>query len=232
MNWYELYRISYNVSKNDVLALNISHNIFFFVKENLGRNLYTEIIVDKECKLYLYIFYNRREELRYGTFNIEAFTDISKNRLFNPYMMVNLFFSNQFSELYFDTLNYIIYDAIKHELDHYRQYKNNEDVEENPLIPGENLVASFINMRDSILLEQELVPYVKGLVFTSKKQNVPLPVIIDKNLDGLFFTNNIERKNQILNSIHGKRVREIMLEIKNSTINKAKQLYPYLRKRI
>ena len=46
MNWYDLYKFSYNVSKDDILASRISKDIISVIKENLGKNFHKDMRID------------------------------------------------------------------------------------------------------------------------------------------------------------------------------------------
>lgn len=249
MNWYCLYKFAYNINRDDVLTSRIVRDIFFIVKENMGINIFRQITVHKEdaatsksilsinknCELYLYTHNGSFENLRYEAFDIRAITNISKGgQLFDPFMRVDLYFSYQFLEKYFDKLYYVLYEAVKHEMDHYRQYINRsvfwDDDLESQQLPIDDPLSQFINLRDSLLSERELNPYVKGLVFTSKKQNISFGIILNKNMDGLFFGNNTITKEKVLRSSIGERVNKILLEVRDKVASRAKELYPYLRR--
>jgi len=232
MNWYNFYKVSYNVSRDDVLASELSQNIFSAVKENMFKNTFKEMKVDDKCNLQLYFSFGDYEDLAYETFGISGFTAWSEHGHFEPYIRIEIQFSNEFSNLYFDKLNYVIYDAVKHELDHYRQYKQKEKHERRDMsqFTSENQIDYFVNTKDHLLSEGEIVPYVRGLVFTSKKQKVPFDTVLDKSLDAIFFWNNAELKNKVLSSLYGQEINQMLSEIKLGAINKAKELYPYLRK--
>jgi transposase len=234
MNWYGLYKLAYNVSKDDILASKISKDIFSVIKENIGKSFYKDMRVDSNCGLNLYTSYENYKALRYDTFDVRAFFSFSKEGYFEPSIRVDFVFSNQFSKKYFDKLYYVIFDALKHELGHYYQYRQKEkslyNGNEDQKLSIDQL-SLFINERNTLLSERELIPYIKGLVFTSKKQNKPFTTVVDESLNSLFF-GNIELKNKILTSPLGSKVSEIILEIKNVVVSKAKQLYPYLEAKI
>lgn len=234
MNWYNFWKFSYNVSRNDRLASKLSQEIFFVVKENMFKNTFKEIGVDEICNLKLYFSFKDYKDLRYETFDIEGYTSWSDEGYFDPYIRIDLEFANEFSSLYFDKLNYVLYDAVKHELDHYRQYKQGEKHERidrlqfNPQKP----IDSFIDTKAHLLSEGELIPYIRGLVFTSKKQKLSFEIILDESIDGIFFGNNAGLKNKILSSLGGQEISNIMADIKLAVIDRAKKLYPYLRKEL
>jgi hypothetical protein len=231
MNWYNFYKISYNVSRDDVLASELSQNIFSAVKENMFKNTFKEMKVDDKCNLQLYFSFGDYGSLRYETFDIEGYTAWSDHGYFEPYIRIDLKFDNRFSDRYFDKLNYVVYDAVKHELDHYRQYKQKEKHErsELPRFDPQKPIVGFIAAKNNILSEGEILPYIRGLVYTSKKQKVPFEIILDKSIDDIFFGNNKVFKSQIMSSV-GQEINRLSAEIKLVIMARAKQLYPYLRK--
>ena len=85
-----------------------------------------------------------------------------------------------------------------------------------------------------MLSDAELIPYIKGLVFLSKKEkkrHISFEDILDQNLNGLIFQNNEEFKKQIIRSSEWDEVSKIISKIKETIILRAKQLYPHLREK-
>jgi hypothetical protein len=165
MNWYNLYKFAYNVSKDDILARKLSQDIFLIVKDNIGKDIYRDIVVDNKCTLQLYCSFKNYKNfnLRYEAFDIKGFFSASSFDLYDPYIRIEISFSNKFSDKYFESLIYVLYDAIKHELDHYRQYKNKEEYEY--VDPNDfnrnNILEFYINRKNYLYLKEKLFPILK-----------------------------------------------------------------------
>jgi hypothetical protein len=80
----KIYKISYNINQNDILASKLSKEIFFVVQGNMRNNAYKEISVDNICKLHINTFNNTQGQLRYGTFDISASFDFAINDIYPP----------------------------------------------------------------------------------------------------------------------------------------------------
>jgi len=223
----KIYRLAYNVSKDDLLTSKISKEIFSIVKGQFGKNISKEIEIDKICKIYLNISYVNLSDSNY---NIGGGFYFSKFDLFDPNIVINIDIFNSFSKLNFSEIYGQIFNTIKHEISHYYQYKTNREnmeIGSQDQEDGSDFLDSCIKISEYILSDIELEPYVKGLVFQSKKSNYPFATLLNDNLDYLFFKN--KNKNNIINSDFGHKINEMINRIKLTVTNKAKQLYPYLR---
>lgn len=241
----KIYKITYNINKDDVLASKLSKEIFDTVSGSMGNNTYKDIVVDDVCKLQLNTFNNiQGQQLRYDTFDIRSNFDFSQSNIYPPEIHVKLYFSSHFSNKNFNSLNNVILDAIKHELGHYYQYKNGKDSFED--ISQEksdgDILVDCINTRNYLLSNNELVPYIKGLVLQYKKslsqklynkqnqEKLTFEAILDESLNGILFGNNDTNKNLAMQSKNWVKASEIISEIQKTIIKKAKQLYPFLNK--
>ena len=239
----KIYKISYNVSQDDILASALTKEMFQIVSENMGRNAFRDIMVDDTCKIQFNTFNNINGSLRYGTFDIGGNLDSSPNNFYPPEIQIRLSFSNQFSNQNFNQLYNVLLDAVKHELGHYFQYKNDRENMEYSYQEknGNSIFDVAINTKNFLLSDMELIPYIKGLVFKYKKSisqkqynqpnkpKITFEQILDDNLNGVLFRNNINNKNLSMQSPKWNEASEIISEIKKVIINKAKELYPFLK---
>lgn len=233
----KIYKIAFNVSKDDLLASKLSREVFETVKNNIGKNIYKEINVDETCKLQLNT-QNNKTGLTYAAFDISANSNFSNINFYAPTIQIDLRFSNIFSELYFDRLYYVIFSTIKHELKHYLQFKNkinhfDEDYESYFDYQNNTMstLTKYEKLRDLLLSKTEINPFIVGIIFRSKKQGISFYKVLDEDLNRLFFRNNEEVKKYIMSLPEWGEVYNIMIEIRNVSIDKAKQLYPYLRRK-
>jgi len=103
-------------------------------------------------------------------------------------------------------------------------------MEDNQQEEATGMLDFCLKKKESLLSEGEIVPYVKGIVFASKKSKKPFEQLLDENLNGLFFYNNSNFKNRMMKSPDWATISQIISDIKVTVINRAKQLYPYLRR--
>ena len=223
----KIYRLSYSISQDDVLAARLSKEIFAVIKENMGKDVFKEIKIDRECDFFLYT-HNNRADLIHDTFDIKAIFDYSKNKTFKPSIQMNINFSDKFPESSFDKMYYELFNAVKHELGHYCQY-NNDELEESVLEKSSDYIESCKNLRDNILSNAELVPYIKGLVFASKKSKKSFAKLLDENLNGLFFYNDDAFRDKKEKSSEWSEINEIMLSIKREVMRVAIGLYSHIK---
>lgn len=225
MNWYYLYKFAFR-NKNDLLALKISRDVFLVAIKNIGSEISTTINIEKKCNLFLHTNISSVDRLRYGNFDISANTNISKSGIFSPFINLELYFNKKFFKNDFEKLNYVLYDAIRHEIEHYRQ---SDDLNGDEFVRTDNILDNFKNFKNYILSTQEMDAYVRGLVFSAKKQKIPFDIILDNSLRELFFLNDLEVEKEILNSIIGRDVDSIVSEIRIRIIDKAKEIFKNLR---
>jgi len=224
MNWYFLSKFAFR-NKNDLLATSLVRKIFSFIKQNLNKDTYYETKVDNNCDLFLYItFLNNENNLRYKNFDIRAFINKFKDRSIKSFIRVELYTNRKFSSKDYDQLQYILYDATRHEINHYFQSYNEEHDSQNN--ENNETLNRFIDLRKYILQPDELEAYIRGLMFTAKKQKKPFETILNDNLNGLFFVNDQKIKKEILNLPISKKIIGFFNDIKKSVLLRAKEIFP------
>ena len=226
----KIFKIAYNINKDDILASKLTKEIFELIKNNIYKNSHNEIIIDENCLLSLDTLYNQPEPLRFETFNISSHFSFWKNDNSNSEIIMSIVFSKNFSQKNFDKLNYKIYHIIKHELGHYCQFKNKENTETNHQQPAKEMLEYSIKLKNYILHSNETIPFIKGIVFEHKKRHETFIKILDENLNYLLFNNNLELKNDTLKSKDWPKIHNEILSLRNTIINKAKEIYPHLKK--
>jgi hypothetical protein len=103
----KIYKIAFNISKDDLLASKLSREVFNIIKENVGKHIYKEIDLDDKIKLSLNVYKNLENyKLRYGTFDVHGALNYSKNNLYPACIEISITFSNSFSSIFFDKLNF------------------------------------------------------------------------------------------------------------------------------
>jgi hypothetical protein len=195
-----------------------------------GKNAYKEIDIDNRCKLNLNTFNGQMGLDRIG-FHIRASLNFSKNDLYTPSIEVSIWLSDKFSQQHFNNLYKFLVGAIGHEIGHYYQYRyERENMEESVQEKPYGMLNRCIKIRGYILSRMDLIPYIKGLVIKHKKQNVSFEKVLDEDLNYLLFYNNSKYKMNVMRSQKWGEISEIISDIKNNVIEKAKQLYPHLRR--
>jgi len=181
----KIYKIAFNISKDDLLTSKLSREVFDIVKENLNKHIYKEINIDPKykCKLCVTTLINQ-DNLVHENFDISAYFNFHSNDLFDPTISITISFSKDFSESYFNKLYFVILNTIKHELKHYYQYKNKIDTSEDTSeIDYSNnaseILNDFLNVKKDTISEHEIEAFVTGLVIKSKKQKIPFETILE-----------------------------------------------------
>lgn len=228
----KIYKIAFNINKDDLLASRLSKEIFEIIKNNIGKNIYKEINVDERCVLCLETF-NKRNIIENERFFVRALLDYSAIESYDPSIQVNIYFSNEFSQNDFNVFYGKLVESIGHEIGHYYQYRNNRNSMSNSeQEKDEDFLNGCKKLKEFLLSEMEIIPYIKGIMTKSKKTKTMFETLLNENLNYLLFENNNDFKEQIINSKDWLEIDKIISEIKNTIIDKAKSLYPHLRSKI
>jgi hypothetical protein len=213
--------------------MSLSRQIFSTVKNNLKKDTGVTFRVDDQCNLFLQVEYVGDVDLFGKNFFVNAFGNYSKGKLIQtpPAIHFHISLNDRFSALDFPRLYYKLYDAVRHELGHYWQYLDPNYVltDDNTPIYNGDTISDYTELKNHIVSEQEIAPYISGLVFSAQKQRRPFTAILNENLDELFFENNATTKQRVLSSVIGREAAKIIQDITNRVISRAKQLYPQTR---
>lgn len=236
MNWYFLYKFAFDRNKNDILSSNIGRRVFTLIKQNFGKDFAIDITdIKNSCKISLVVMYIETDKmdykLRYNFFDVAASFNAPKDKsfaFFDPFIRIELTLINKFSSNNFPGLYYVVMDAIRHEVEHYNIYKNTKkSLADNDMPYGGDYLGQCNLLKNKILSEEEIVPYLRGLVFSAKKQKRPFPQVLNDNLSSLFFYNNDIKREMTAEEI--RNVNAIIKEIKSKVISRAQQIFPKLR---
>lgn len=235
MNWYKLFKLSFNRTKSQNLSSKLSRDIFDIIQNNTEKkNVKTTISVDNQCKLFLTVNYVKENSLenRYifnKNFKIRGYSRLSKFKILPPQIHITIIMNSLFSKNNYERFYRDIHEVIKHETWHYFEYlypNHPQNQDENTLSYGQNILENYVELKSYILDEKELEALTSGMVFKAQKQRITFNTVMEERLDELFFESNSTKKNEVLNSSIGKEVEKILFEVKNSILSKAKKMYP------
>lgn len=134
----------------------------------------------------------------------------------------------------YERLNFLIYEVVRHELEHANQffigrlpdesYKEKYDKTISPLIDNEEGLRCHVNnMATYILSNEELPAYARSIVYIAKKQNKDIDEVIRQIFNRAFFNNRIEIGKKVLSDPEMNRIVEDVKTKLKDTITK---LYP------
>ena len=212
------FRNKYDIQSNDIV-----NKIFDRIKNNKmdefeENNIYVKVD---------YQDYQKISHLTFENFYIDAFTDDSG-------IHINILLSQNFSNKDYQKLNFNLYEAIRHELEHldnfiagktpdekyiqlYRDLRNKHDIKEHV-----EMVAQYI------LSDVEIDSYIKSIMYIAKKQNTPVLEVIEQVIKRAFFGNDSEHMKEAFKDPEIKGIIERTRELLR---NKLKEYYPKFKEK-
>jgi len=171
------FRNKYDMMSNDIVSV-----IFDKIKTNPSNQIFSydniQVEINKE-------FINSTFE----NFHIEAF---SENNVIHLIISLN----NDFSEKDYQRLNFVLYEVIRHELEHVDKFTQGKFPNEeyvklyNSLIENQNAKERAQKVSQYILSDVEVDSYVKSIMYVAKKQNKSVLEVIEQVIKRAFFNNN------------------------------------------
>ena len=135
-------------------------------------------------------------------FNIKALA-IPPESSEETIVKIDIVTDKDFSLDNYERLNFLIYEVVRHELEHANQftigklpdesYKEKYDKTISPLLDDEEGLRDHINnVATYILSNEELPAYARSIVYIAKKQNKHTDEVIRQIFNRAFFNNRIE----------------------------------------
>ena len=190
------FRNEYDMKANDIVRW-----IFELVKikrygEHVKDNIKVTIKQVEEGSGYL---------LEQERFRVVADTALNRKTK-NAYVFINIYVSSAFSKLDYPKINYALYEAIRHELEHIHKFKDDRfpDDKYNQLyksLAGNQTIEEHTrDMSEYIMSDTEIDSYARGIMYVSKKRKQNVRDVIEEILERAFFGNDSKIKSHILNN--------------------------------
>lgn len=225
-----LYKIAYR-NEYDMLANEIAKEIFLNIKQN--RTI--DFLINKQNFVIKVQVQNTGKESSYDAFDIKAdMLDFPHGVNKRPEMIINIFLDNDFVSGDYQNFNYVLYEVIRHELEHYYKYSLGTYPDDD----YKKLYSELINLKNKnleehiklvseyILSETEIDSYVKSIMYVAKKQHKPVTDIIEQVIKRAFFNNDPELARK---SVGNKTIIDMLNYTRKKLIGKLKEFYPRFR---
>lgn len=207
-------------NKYDIKANDIVRQIFDRVKNNA----FGETSIDN-----VWIEIAKSDSLKktFDNFHISAKTE-------NDKIYVNIFLTSDFSKSDYQKFNYILYEVIRHELEHVDKYETGIRPDEkyvelyNNLMYFNDLVEHAQMVSDYVLSDTEIDSYVKSIMYTAKKQNKSAYEIIDMVIKRAFFNNDSEKMKV---GMKNKEIASIIEKTRKELRDKIREYYPNFKEK-
>ena len=210
-------------NKYDILANRVAEWIFSLIKNgNLGEYIYDNIHVDISNS-------EKETHLNFNNFKIGA--ECRGNDI-----QIDIFLKSDFSKSDYQSFNYVLYEVIRHELEHQDRFilgKNPDDeyvktydqlMNDSGLKLEEHseLIAKYI------LSDSEIDSYVKSIMYVAKKQKRSAIEIIEQVLNRAFFNNN---EKLMTDGTKNDRIVSLVEKTRNVLRNKLVEYYPKFKEK-
>ena len=154
--------------------------------------------------------------------------DSSVTREIIVFAKIGLSFSDySFNDFYMMSVN-----AIRHELEHY-----NDDINENLSSPqyspeglsSDDINIAFQSMAQYLLDKAEQIPFIKGFMLSSKKQNLPVSEQLKNFVHDQLFSNNKRREEQIRKIVGETMAEHVERQIIDLYLKRTQELFPNMK---
>lgn len=189
-------------SKYDLLANNATRDIFNIIKKEYLNNKNLEKSFEYKDANYIIDLVLSHDNLLDKKFDMRAnFYPPEENTKLPPYIEIKIILDINFSEKDFERLNYVIYEFIRHEYDHY--YKCDNDIYPDKEYYDNLEKLQDMNLSDvqraqlvqkNVLNPYELDAYAQSIIQLSKKKKIRYQYILRETMDIMFFGFSQERR--------------------------------------
>jgi hypothetical protein len=207
-------------NKYDAMANLIAREIFERVKHNnTGEFLEKNILIN--------ITKGKLIDPTFENFHVSAFARNDKVHL-------NISLDDDFSSKDYQRFNFVIYDVLRHELEHLNKYVMGKYPDEEYVklyydLKSKHTLKEHIEMVSRyILSDTEIDSYVKSIMYVAKKQNKSALEVIEQVIKRAFFGNNSEVMEEVMRDAElSKIINDVKLKLKN----KLKEYYHEFREK-
>jgi hypothetical protein len=157
------------------------------------------------------------------------------NNVCESVISINIYLSKSFSSEDFESLNYALYEGIRHELEHINTFKIDGKPDDEYGILSKNVFESIpSNSPDKLLAHcnliseyflhpQEISSYAKSIYFISKKKRQDFRDTIEDIFNRTFFNNDLDN---IRIGKEDKRILNVVKKTKNGLIESINRNFP------
>ena len=228
-------------NKFDLAANQISKNVFESIIEN--KDSFLKKFPEFNCEIQATIkkisddYIEHIKGFEYRRFGISACNKgaFVGNLFEYSYIFIDIVLSSGFSNRDYDSLNYSLYESIRHELEHINTFETEGKPDEEYMMIIDKMFKSIPPNSPEKLLEhcslissyflnpQEIIAHSKSIYFISKKKRQDFKKTIEEVFNRVFFNNNIEN---IKIGKEDKRISSIVETTKNELIKKINSNFP------
>ena len=209
------FRNKYDIRANDVVR-----KIFDRIKNNKMGEF-------GEKDIWVEISRQKIHKTTWENFYINAYTK-------NDKIYITVFLNDDFSKKDYQKLNYVLYEAIRHELEHLDDFIEGKKPDEKYVqlyhdLRNQHDIKEHIEMVSQyILSDVEIDSYVKSIVYVAKKQNKSVLEVIEQIIKRAFFGNNSE---VMLEAMGDSETRGIIERTRKILRDKLKEYYPKFKEK-
>lgn len=230
-----IYSLAFR-NKYDMMASEASKEVFLAVINN---NYFYKAFPKYNMDIFLNVKRIEDNSIAPKKFNIEAKNDseFDKDELIWSEISLNIILSRSFTNMDHESLNYAIYEAIRHELEHHKtfteigkpdsKYKNILEkvfnVSQKEAYKNCGIIAQYITH------PQELSSNARSIYFVAKKEHRDYRIVLEEFLNRVFFNNDPEK---IKIGKMDKDISDIIKSVRNKIIERMMYFFPNTKKAI
>ena len=160
--------------------------------------------------------------LTFDNFSVKAVTK-------DDSIYLTILINDAFSELDYPSLNYVLYEVIRHELEHKDRFILNKRPDAkyvelyNKLMSNMSLEEHTGTISEYILSETEIDSYIKSIMYVAKKQKVSAYDVIEQVIKRAFFNNDSKL---MLEGIENSRIKSLVEKTREELRHKIREYYP------
>lgn len=207
-------------NKYDLQSNNIARKIFEMVRNNRFGEF-------SEGNVWIEIAIHNFQNPTFENFHVSATTK-------NSNIYISIFLNNDFSSKDYQRFNFIIYDVLRHELEHFDKYIMGK-------YPDEEYVQLYNDLRSShtneehvemiaqyILSDTEIDSYIKSIMYVAKKQKKSALDVVEQVIKRAFFGNNSELMKEMMEN---SKIVEIINKVRKALKDKLMEYYPVFKEK-
>jgi len=209
------------------LMLFAFRNKYDIQSNDLVRKIFDRIKSDRmgefgEDEIWVEISRQKIHNATFENFSVSANTKNGK-------IYVNIFLDKDFSEKDYQKINFVLYEVIRHELEHFDKYVMGEKPDEeyvqlyNDLRSKHNIKEHVELVAKYILSPTEIDSYVKSIIYAAKKQKKPAIEVIEMVIKRAFFGNDSVT---MADALRDMEIKVVVSGVREKLRGKIREYYP------
>jgi len=219
-------------NKYDILSNKVASKIFGAIKNRIDNKInFEDSILDQECIIDFSVSFNKEYSKK---MEVKAvFTcpfEKNNEQGIEANIDIKIYLKADFAKHDLERLYYRIYEAVRHEYEHFDKYLK----EEMPSDEYKEIFESLekINLEDInkarliakyILDPIEIDSYAKSIMYIAKKRGIPYSAIIDDIIKRAMFSDNNDIEEKMNRNTE---VVNLIKQVKDGLIKRIKEIYP------